>query len=528
MEEESGTQTRALLAIVLALVVIMGYQFFFAPKPQTPKKIVTAKKTVEKTARTEKTIGETIPDVSSTERPEHNKGMLITVDTPLYSAVISSRGGTIKAWKLKDYKDDNGSDIVLTKKDPRIPPLAMGFGRNIDFKEIDFDVVSGKKNISLGKNRREGTLLLTFRKGSISITRTFKFYADDYRVDIIDNVSGLKDYWITLGSGFGVAGTKGYRSHSGPVILKDADRIEIKPAKLKEPKSYTEGLRWVAQEDKYFFSALVPIETPATGRVWRDGSGEVLVGLNVPGGKRRFLLYAGPKDHNRLKGYGVGLEYIIDFGFFSILARPLFWILKFFYKIIGNYGWAIILLTIVVRIPFIPIVNKGQKSMKKLQALQPKMNEVRQKYKKDPQKMQKEMMELYKKYKVNPMSGCLPMLIQIPVFFALYKVLLIAIELRGAPFIFWIHDLSEKDPYYILPIVMGITMFVQQKMTPATGGNPQQQKFMQFMPIIFTFLFLSFPSGLVLYWLVSNLLSIAQQFYVNRRLAKEAAEAASA
>ena len=158
--------------------------------------------------------------------------------------------------------------------------------------------------------------------------------------------------------------------------------------------------------------------------------------------------------------------------------------------------------------------------MKKLQALQPQMNEIKQKYKKDPQKMQKEMMDLYKKYKVNPMSGCLPMLIQIPVFFALYKVLLVAIELRGAPFIFWIHDLSAKDPYYILPIIMGITMFIQQKMTPTTMES-QQQKIMTYLPVVFTFLFLKFPSGLVIYWLVSNLLSILQQYFVNKKMARE-------
>jgi YidC/Oxa1 family membrane protein insertase len=213
-------------------------------------------------------------------------------------------------------------------------------------------------------------------------------------------------------------------------------------------------------------------------------------------------------------------------------------VLKFFYQFLGNYGWAIVLLTIVVRIPFIPILNKGQKSMKKLQELQPKMSEIKEKYKKDPQKMQAEMMELYKKYKVNPMSGCLPMLLQIPVFFALYKVLLIAIELRGAPFMFWIKDLSGPDtlfghlPQWLpllagsavgpLPIVMGITMVIQQKMTP-TAGDPRQAKMMMLMPIVFTFMFLNFASGLVIYWLTNNILSIIQQFFVNRKISKQTA-----
>jgi YidC/Oxa1 family membrane protein insertase len=213
-------------------------------------------------------------------------------------------------------------------------------------------------------------------------------------------------------------------------------------------------------------------------------------------------------------------------------------VLKFFYSLTSNYGWAIIFLTIIVRIPFIPLINKSQKSMKKMQEIQPRMAEVKEKYKKDPQRMQKEMMELYKKHKVNPVGGCLPMLLQIPVFFALYKILLIAIELRDAPFMLWIKDLSAPDTLFghipslfpliggfalgPLPLVMGITMLIQQKMTP-TSADPRQNKIMMFMPIIFTFMFLNFASGLVLYWLMNNILSIAQQFYINKKVKKEAA-----
>jgi len=175
-----------------------------------------------------------------------------------------------------------------------------------------------------------------------------------------------------------------------------------------------------------------------------------------------------------------------------------------------------------VRGPFIPLVNKGQRSMKKMQEVQPLMAQVKEQYKNDPKRMQAEMMNIYKKHKVNPMGGCLPMVVQIPVFFALYRVLMVAIELRGAPWAFWIHDLSVKDPLYILPVVMGVSMFVQQKMTP-TAGDPKQQKIMMFMPVVMTVLFVNFPSGLVLYWLTNNLLSIAQQIFVNRK--KEPVEA---
>jgi len=195
---------------------------------------------------------------------------------------------------------------------------------------------------------------------------------------------------------------------------------------------------------------------------------------------------------------------------------PMLIILKYLNEFVKNYGIAIIILTILIKILFWPLGNKSYESMKAMQKLQPKMVELREKYKDDKQKLSQETMALYRAHKVNPMGGCLPMLIQIPVFFGLYKALLYAIELRHAPFFWWIQDLSAKDPYYITPIIMGATMFVQQKMTP-TAGDPMQQKIMLFLPIIFTFLFLNFPSGLVIYWLFNNILSIGQQYYVNKK-----------
>jgi YidC/Oxa1 family membrane protein insertase len=322
-------------------------------------------------------------------------------------------------------------------------------------------------------------------------------------------------------------------------MLKEADRKEFDAKKLSEPQSFKEELKWIADEDKYFFASLVPLTTMEEAKVWKIKDSPVIA-FKAKSGVNNFILYAGPKEYDVLKALNVGLEHIIDFGFFSIIAVPLFWVLKVFYTLTGNYGWAIVLLTIVVRIPFIPLVNKSQKSMKKMQQIQPKVAEIREKYKKDPQRMQKEMMDIYKTHKVNPLGGCLPMVLQIPVFFALYKILLIAIELRNAPFMFWIKDLSAPDTLFghiplwfpmiggfavgPLPILMGATMIIQQKMTP-TSLDPTQNKMMMFMPVIFTFLFLNFASGLVIYWLMNNIFSIAQQFYANKKLAQEAAAA---
>jgi len=227
----------------------------------------------------------------------------------------------------------------------------------------------------------------------------------------------------------------------------------------------------------------------------------------------------GPRDPGILETVNYRLSEIIDFGIFDFIARPLLFVLNFFYSFVGNYGIAIILLTVVIKIVFWPLTQKSYSSMKAMQTLQPEMQKIREKFKNDKERLNREIMELYKTKRVNPLGGCLPMLIQIPVFFALYKVLLGNIDLRHAPFALWITDLSAKDPYYITPIIMGGTMFLQQKMTPSTM-DPTQAKIFMVMPIVFTFLFLNFPSGLVIYWLVNNILTILQQYLINKSAVK--------
>ena len=525
-------ENRTLLAIVLSVFVLIASQYFLAkqepPVPQQKQPAATAEKTAEKKEEAAKAVP--APVAVQTPSAEEKE---IKVENDLYRAVFSSLGGTVRYWEVKKFKDKIGKDVILLAKPGSLPALAVGSNTNFDLSRVNFSVSGG--DLKLDGNNKSGTLVFEYAKDGVSVRRTYTFYADKYEFDLTDQVTGLPEYWITLGTDFGIFDqTAGY-THVGPALLKGTSLEELTPKNLKEPKTFKDGLRWIAQEDKYFFSAIVPLSQVEEARAWTY-NGSSVIALKAKPGEAKFHMYAGPKDHDRLEKLGLGLEHVIDFGFFSIIARPLFWILKFFYSFIGNYGWSIILLTIVVRIPFIPILNKGQKSMKKLQQLQPKMAEIKEKYKKDPQKMQAEMMELYKKYKVNPMGGCLPMLLQIPVFFALYKVLLIAIELRAAPFMLWITDLSGPDtlfghiPQWVpllsgsavgpLPIVMGLTMVIQQKMTP-TSGDPRQAKMMMFMPVIFTFMFLNFASGLVLYWLVNNILSIIQQVFVNKSLAKQ-------
>lgn len=516
---------RALLAIILSVIILIGYQFL-VPQPQQPP--APPQQVPEKQAETVKADAPpVVPAAVSSEEKE------VRVETDMYEAVLSSLGGTIKSWKLKNYKGKDGADVLLLEKRGSIPALGSGPDDSFALASANFSVAG--RDLRLDSSTKTGTVVFEYAREGVSVRRTYTFHAGLYKVDITDEVSGIPAYWVTLGADFGIFDRKETYTHVGPTALIGTDLKNLTFGDLKEPQTFAADLKWIAQEDKYFFSALVPVSSPAEAKAWTANTTQ-LIALKTKPGTNTFTLYAGPKERDRLAELNIGLEHIIDFGFFSIIARPLFWILLFFHSFIGNYGWAIVLLTIVTRIPFIPLLNKGQRSMKKLQEIQPKIAEIRDKYKKDPQKMQKEMAEIYKKYKVNPVSGCLPMLLQIPVFIALYNVLQIAIELRGAPFISWITDLSAPDtlfghiPSYIpligdfalgpLPIVMGLTMVIQQKMTP-TSADPTQAKIMMVLPVIFTFMFLNFASGLVLYWLINNILSIIQQFFVNRKTEKK-------
>lgn len=512
-----------IIAIVLSLAVLIGYQYFFMPSAPPPPKDAPAQKDLSAQKEKPQEVAKTSPSpinvpitLKDTKEPEKD----IVVENDLFYAVFTLKGGTAKSITLKKYTDKAGRQITF-KGDNIIPPFAIGLDENFQLSNLIFK--SQASDIKLDNSLPTASLVFEYVSSEIAIVRTYTFTHDDYGFNLKDDVRGLNSYWITLGKDFGIY-ERDDSTHFGPVLLKDSDRLEFNAADLgKEgPRIYRQGLRWIAQEDKYFFSSIIP-KTPIEGsKVW-NSSGDALIALKMPEGTNKYLIYAGPKEYSRLKKYEAGLEYIVDYGLFSILAIPLLWVMNLFYGVFYNYGVAIIFLTIITRIPFIPIINRGMTSMKKIQEIQPKMTEIKEKYKKDPKRMNQELMALYKKNKVNPFGGCLPILLQMPVFFALFKILSISIELRSAPFMLWITDLSLKDPYYILPIIMGATMVLMQKMTPSTM-DPKQQKLMMLLPVAFTFLFMTFASGLVLYWLINNIFGIAQQFYMNKKVAKDSSK----
>jgi YidC/Oxa1 family membrane protein insertase len=387
---------------------------------------------------------------------------------------------------------------------------------------------------------------LTFRSVSdqgITVIKTYTFSYDSYRIGlelkVVNRASRpLEGNLALIFQNRFPKTDAAAAAFQGQLTLINGKYEEKSIDKFEKESVLTGKIEWGALSDTYFMGALVPVDSEGIVSLKTSQPGPeqlmtrfILTPLNLPPGEDKtlqFALYFGPRDIGILKPLNLQLEKAVNFGFFDIVSKPLLWVLNFFYGYLHNYGWAIILLTILVKIVFWPLTHKSYKSMKDMQKLQPKMAKIREKHKDNKEKMNQEMMALYKTYKVNPMGGCLPMVIQIPVFFALYSLLGYAIELRHAPFILWITDLAAPDrlpigipiPYVgegipVLTLLMGASMFIQQKMTPTTG-DPTQAKIMLFLPVVFTFMFINFAAGLVLYWLVNNVLSIGQQYYINK------------
>ncbi|UCH82277.1 MAG: membrane protein insertase YidC [Nitrospiraceae bacterium] len=510
-------EKRTILAVVLSVSILLIWSYLFPTKqaPQRPAPLPEQQAPVQTDTPTQAPPVHQPPSIPVQPiAPAYGEGEEVTVETDLYRAVFSTRGAIVTSWELKEYDDKNGNPVSLLRARGVVPSLGILFedeNRNLP-QQLIFSS-SAESLILSQEGKQSGEIVFSYNENGIAISKRFVFYNDDYKVDLSLKTQNTPSYMLPIGTDFGVY-NKDQREHKGPILLIDTDKETFDDG-MESPEYFTGNIGWIAQEDNYFAAALIPV-TPYEGvSVWKErAAAEIAFKLKPQ--DHNFIFYAGPKEYDRLEKLNSGLEHIVDFGWFTVVALPLFLVLKFFYSFLGNYGWAIVLLTIVTRVPFIPILMKSQKSMKKMQKVQPLMAEIKEKYKKDAAKMQKEMTALYKKHKVNPIGGCLPMFLQIPVFIALFNVLQKAIELRGAPFVLWITDLSVKDPYYVLPIVMGATMVLQQKMTPS-AMDPKQAKMMMLMPIVFTFMFLSFSSGLVLYWLVNNILGIAQQFYANKK-----------
>lgn len=527
-----------ILALVLMTAVWFGFSFLFpAPPPQpapapAPSPAVVSVAPVELATVPSAVSGSaTLPPTVAAPARE------IVVETDSYLATFSTRGARLLAMQLKSYRATNAQDSgpvqLVESPESRYATLRFSGGEALALAGDALYTVDSEAQrvvVAPGSEAR-----LTFRHvtaAGVEILRTYTFFGDRYVMEHVATVRNTGPAMLHGSLELALVqrwdeSHKDSYSFSGPAALVGDKLHQVDVDDLtKDARTFDREVLWSSLQSKYFLTSAVPLDGAAP-RLRLALGGDLLessltvAGIALQPGEQRRLehrLFFGPKDFDLLKAAGHQLERAVDFGWFDLLAKPLFHVLNFFNGYLNNYGLAIILLTVIIKLLFWPLTHKSFTSMKAMQKLQPEMHKLRDKFKNDKEKLNRELMELYKKHRVNPLGGCLPMLVQIPVFFALYKVLLDAIDLRHAPFILWITDLSAKDPYYITPLLMGASMFVQQKMTPTTA-DPIQAKIFMFMPVIFTFLFLNFPSGLVLYWLVNNLLTIAQQFYINRRYA---------
>lgn len=528
-------EKRVLIAVLLSIAVMYGYTIIFPqPKPLQQKSEVAQSAAVSPAAPT------TIPAPPAPAVPSQQSVPVkdITVENDVYTAVISTRDGAIKKITLKKYKDvagAGGKEIILFDQSST-PGYNLSSRYPGYLPDNDINFASNTDRLVLTGNESKSLELSFVAANGISVRKVYAFNGNSYPISVEQTVTNRSNQVLSgqiqlnlLHPSAKPKNDDGRFEVYGPVTFSDSGVVFDKIADLgKSEKSYSKGVKWSGFGDKYFLSAIIAKDASNSTVTLKEQNGiltQKFTNLKTdinPGQSAVFScnLFFGPKDIDVLKSQSSQLEEAIDLGWFAALAKPLLHSLKLFYRYFHNYGFAIIIITVILKILFFPLTHKSYKSMKEMQKLQPKMQELKDKFKDDRDGLNRAVMELYKTHKVNPLGGCLPMVVQIPVFFGLYKALMFSIELRHAPFIFWLQDLSAKDPYYITPIIMGATMFIQQKMTP-TNMDPVQAKMMLALPVVFTFMFLNFPSGLVLYWLVNNILTIAQQAYINRTL-KEA------
>jgi len=559
-----------MLAIALSIAVLIGYQYFMAPPPPPVARTAESDNAAPAAGAPQPAKPAQKPPPAPVPAPPPAPGgeavglaprtvsapRTVEVRTPLYTATIATAGGGITSFLLSDYKDlpGPGGRPLNIIGSGATRPMMLSLYRDENRPVFPAPTVFGSDapgvvTVKAGESR---AVLLTWESAAgVRLTREYVFNGDRYDFEVrVQAANGSREP-VTVRPGLDLAqvfvGELAGDSYSFHGLVTDTPKGKLTRYSLKDVskgKAERGPVRWVAADAKYFTWILSPDKewTLEGARLLGDNGMEASVsepettlgtGQTV---RASAKVFAGPKRSRLLEANGKNMEDLIDYGWFAFLAKPLVFLMKASDRVTGNYGIDIILLTILIKILFYPLTQKSMASMRKMQELSPVLNKLKEKYKGDTQRINQETMNLYKTYKINPLSGCLPMLAQIPVFIALYKALLVTIELRHAPFFLWINDLSAPEnlwdlhlggftlPIRLLPLLMGVSMFIQQKMTPSAAMEPTQQKMMLLMPVVFTFMFWSFPTGLVVYWLVNNILSIGQQAMYNRQA--EAAKAA--
>lgn len=463
---------------------------------------------------------------------------LVHFSTDVYDGEIDTRGGTLEKLVLTKSADPKGAPLNVTLFDRTATHTYLArtglIGGDFPNHNDIFTPVPGP--LALSPDQKTLTVSLESPvKGGLKVVKTYTFTRDSYVIGVdtkIENVGTVPVkpslYMEIVRDSQAVDTPRFSHTFLGPALYTNEHHFQkitfsdIDKNKVDAASSANNG--WIGMVQHYFATAWIP-QQGAPRNIYVEKIDPTLYRIGVqqplstiaPGQSTDVSarLFAGPEEERQLESIAPGLELVKDYGYVTIIAKPLFWLLEKIHGVVGNWGWAIVLLTVLIKAVFFPLSAASYKSMARMKTITPRMQALRERFKGDPQKMNAALMELYKTEKVNPFGGCLPIVIQIPVFISLYWVLLSSVEMRGAPWILWIHDLSAQDPYFILPVLMAVSMFLQTRLNP-TPPDPVQAKMMMFMPIAFSFMFFFFPAGLVLYYVVNNVLSITQQYYITR------------
>jgi len=544
---------RLLLLLVFSFSLVMlwdAWQKYNQPKPAATAAVSTPQAPAPQLSTNLHAPLPVLPDTAAVRAPD--KAETFTVKTDLFVAHISRVGGDIVRLELNDYKDSTNKqkDFALFEAKHQYVAQSGLIGEGLPNHKTSFSAVAG--STELGADARTVVLRLEAPAGGgLKVAKTYTFTRGSYLIDVAHEIDNGSDKEVLAHAYYQLQrDTKApdgessmVSTYTGPAVYTNQDKYQkvdfadIEKGKAKFATRADDG--WIAMVQHYFVAAWIPATGLPREFYMRKLEGgvnpAVAVGVIVPapvaapGAKVTFSVpvYAGPQIQATLEqlakpeadgGIGAqGLPLVVDYGWLTIVAAPIFWCLEAIHKVVGNWGWAIVLLTIGIKLLFFPLSAASYKSMAKMRTVTPRLMALKERYGDDRQKLNQEMMALYKREKINPLGGCLPIAVQIPVFIALYWALLGAVEIRDAPWILWITDLSAQDPYYVLPVIMVVTMLIQTKLNP-TPPDPIQAKVMMMMPFIFGVMFFFFPAGLVLYWVVNNVLSIAQQWQITRMI----------